>query len=156
MIKEILKSTAVAVIFAGVFFSSCQSSAEKSDTADAKVQDAKEDLKEAQKDANIAAQKAVEAEEWKVFKADTELKIKNNETIIADLKAKMKVTGKKLDAVYAKSIDDLEQKNKDLKNRMDVYGNNTQSDWNAFKREFNHDMDELGKALKDLTVNNKK
>jgi DNA-directed RNA polymerase subunit N (RpoN/RPB10) len=31
----------------------------------------------------------------------------------------------------------------------------SQSDWEAFKREFNHDMEELGKALKDLTVDNK-
>jgi hypothetical protein len=31
-----------------------------------------------------------------------------------------------------------------------------QTDWEKFKREFNHDMDELGKSLKDLTVNNKK
>jgi len=28
-------------------------------------------------------------------------------------------------------------------------------EWETFKREFNHDMDELGKALKDLTVDNK-
>jgi len=26
--------------------------------------------------------------------------------------------------------------------------------WEAFKTEFNRDMDELGKAFKDLTVNN--
>jgi len=156
MIKAIFKSTSVALLFAGVFFSSCQSSAQKSDTAEAKVMDAKQDLQEAQKDANIAAQKAVDAEEWKVFKADTELKIKDNDTRIAELKAKMKTSGKKLDAAYVESIDVLEQKNKDLKNRMDAYSNNTQSDWNSFKREFNHDMDELGKALKDLTVNNKK
>lgn len=27
-------------------------------------------------------------------------------------------------------------------------------DWESFKREFNHDVDELGQALKDLTVDN--
>ena len=31
-----------------------------------------------------------------------------------------------------------------------------QSNWESFKREFNHDMDEIGQALKDLTVDNKK
>jgi hypothetical protein len=38
---------------------------------------------------------------------------------------------------------------------MDTY-EKKQSDWESFKREFNHDMDELGQALKDLTVDNKK
>ena len=61
-----------------------------------------------------------------------------------------------MDAKYVESVDALEQKNKDLKNRMDAYGANTQSDWDSFKREFNHDMDALGQAFKDLTVNNKK
>jgi len=32
----------------------------------------------------------------------------------------------------------------------------SQSNWESFKREFNHDMDEIGQALKDLTVDNKK
>jgi hypothetical protein len=31
-----------------------------------------------------------------------------------------------------------------------------QSDWVSFKREFNHDMDEIGKAFEDLTIDNKK
>jgi hypothetical protein len=30
------------------------------------------------------------------------------------------------------------------------------SDWEEFTREFNHDMEELGKSLKNLTVSNKK
>ena len=32
----------------------------------------------------------------------------------------------------------------------------SQSDWESFKREFSHDMDGLGQAINDLTVNNKK
>ncbi len=156
MIKTIFRFASMALFLASVSFSSCQSSGEKSDAADAKVKDAKQDLQEAQKDAAVAATKAANAEQWRLYKVDTEMQIKNNETLIAELKAKMKASGKKIDAQYAASVDALEQKNKDLKNRMDAYGNNTQSDWESFKREFSHDMDELGKALKDLTVNNKK
>ncbi len=147
---------AVSTMFtASTFLTSCQSEAQKSETAQNKVQDAKEDLKEAQTDAAVAAQKAATAEEWKAFKTDSEAKIKANEVRIAELKDKMKASGKTMDAVYAKNIDLLEQRNKDLKNRMDAYEKG-QSDWESFKREFNHDMDELGAALRDLTVNNKK
>jgi len=144
------------VLMAGVFSPSCQSSAEKSDAADAKVIDAKQDLKDAQQDAVVAAQKAATAEELAAFKSDSELRIIAVDKEIALLKQKMRVAGKKVDASYEESIKALEQKNKDLKNRMDNYSNNAQSDWESFKREFNHDMDELGNAMKDLTVNNKK
>jgi hypothetical protein len=39
---------------------------------------------------------------------------------------------------------------------MKAYKNDADSDWQSFKREFNHDMDELGNAFNNLTVNNKK
>nr|MBP8086991.1 hypothetical protein [Saprospiraceae bacterium] len=89
-----------------------------------------------------------------VFKSDAEIKIKENEVRIGELKVKMKKSGKTFDAMYEKNIIALEEKNKDLKTRIASYETN-QSDWDAFTREFNHDMDELGQALKDLTVNNK-
>ncbi len=155
MIKTNFIPTVVAMLIAATMFTSCQPSTPKTDAADAKVQEAKEELSQAQKDAN-AAQAAANAEEWKAFKEASEMKIKENEAKIAELKTKMKAAGKKIDAAYEKSIDELEQKNKDMKVKIDGYSNDAKSDWASFKREFNHDMDGLGQALKDLGNNNKK
>ena len=105
-------------------------------------------------EAQADAIKVANAEEWRVFKSDAEIKIKENEVRIGELKVKMKKSGKTFDAMYEKNIIALEQKNKDLRAKISNYESN-QSDWEAFKREFNHDMDELGQAIKDLTVNNK-
>lgn len=146
---------AIAAFISGATLTNCESSAKKSEDAQAKVLDAKQDLKDAQSDASVAAQKAADAEEWRTFKMDTQAKIDANEKYVAEMKAKMKVSGKKMDAVYEKSIDALELRNKNLKVRMEAYEKG-QSDWQSFKREFNHDMDELGQAFKDLTVDNKK
>ena len=132
---------------------SCESAATKSDKADAKVEGAKEDLKDAQKEANTAAMKAANEAEWQAFKSETQVKVDANNAAIDELKAKMKKTGKKIDAAYAETIDKLEQKNKDFQARMNNY-EKEKSDWASFKTEFNHDMDELGKAFKDLTVKN--
>ncbi len=66
----------------------------------------------------------------------------------------MKKPGKTFDDLYKQRIERLEQKIADLKTRMNEYEKN-QTGWESFKREFNHDMDELGSALKDLTVDNK-
>ena len=137
----------MTMFIAGTIFTGCQTSTEKEQIA----QDA---LDEAKADETAAAQKVASAEEWQTFKAESETKINDNEIRIAELKEKMKKSGKTMDELYAQRIDTLEQKNKDLRTRMANYEQN-QSDWESFKREFNHDMDELGKAMKDLTVNNK-
>jgi hypothetical protein len=37
---------------------------------------------------------------------------------------------------------------------MEEYKYEDETKWDNFKREWNHDMDELGTALKDFTVRN--
>lgn len=139
----------------GIIFTGCQTSDQKIDEAKTNVQDAKDDLKEVQQDANEEALKAATDEEWRIFKNESDAKIKANETLISDMKDKVKASGKKMDAVYAKNIDLLEQRNKDMRNRIDAYNNNSKSNWAAFRSEFNRDMDELALAFRDLTANNK-
>jgi len=146
---------AVLALAAGTFVSSCDTPAQKVDNAETNLNDAKQDLRDAKSDANSEARKAAMAEEWRAFKSEAELKIKANETRIAELKSKMKNSGKTADALYEKSIDALEQRNKALEARIDAYGRG-QSDWDSFKREFNHDMDGLGQAFSDLATNNKR
>jgi outer membrane murein-binding lipoprotein Lpp len=146
--KKTIISLVVTTLISGAIFTGCGPSTAKEDAAKTEVKEAREDLKD--------AQKAATAEEWKAFKDESELRIRDNEVRIAELKVKIKKSGKDLDALYEKKIDALEQQNKDMKARIDVYERNNKSDWESFKREFNHDIDELGKALKDLTVNNTK
>lgn len=138
----------------GAILTGCQSPAQKEAAARDNLKEAKQDLKEVQNDANAEAQKLADAKDWETFKSDAEITIRNNEIRIAELRIKLKKEGTMLDPMYEKKIETLEQQNKDLKKRIDYFEKN-QSDWETFKREFNHDMDELGKALKDLTVDNK-
>jgi hypothetical protein len=147
----VLTVTLIAIII----FAGCQSPAQKEKKAQAKVEDAKQELIKAQNDVKVDDIKTANREEWKVFKSDAEMKIKKNETRIAELKLRMKKSGTAFDAVYAKRIEALELKNKELKTQMENY-ENKQSDWDSFKLEFNHDMNILAEALKDITVNNKK
>jgi chromosome segregation ATPase len=146
-------SVATFLLFVAILIG-CQSSAQKEEAARDKVQDAKQNLEEVQDKANAEAQKVATAEEWKAFKIETEEKISNNEKSIAGLKVKIKKPGKTLDALRENKIDKLEKMNSDLKTRLEAYEKN-QSDWVSFKIEFNNDMDELGKAINDLMVDNK-
>ncbi len=148
-------SLAVTSISAGLIFSSCDSAEKKENEAQEKVADAKEELKAVENEANANAMRIASNEEWTEFKTQTEVKIANNEARIAALKTSKSKDGKLLDGLYERRIDTLELRNKNLKMRIADY-QLTKSDWDAFKREFNSDMDGLGEALKSFGENNKK
>jgi hypothetical protein len=152
--KSKIYTLAFTALIAGSLLTACSSDAEKEAAAKENVQDAKDELKEVREDANAEAQKVANAEEWTAFKSETDLKIKGNEVRIAELKIKLKKPGKMLDPIYAQRIETLEQKNRDLAARRDLYEKNN-SDWESFKREFNSDIDDLGKALKNFGEDNK-
>jgi small-conductance mechanosensitive channel len=145
----------ITTLFATTLFTGCDSAAQKVDDAHAQVQDANQNLKAAQANANADAQTTANTQEWKVFKAESDAQIKENEAAIANLRVKLKNSGKILDVVYSKKIETLGNKNRAMKEQMDAYEKNI-SNWETFKRAFSHDMTELGKALKDLAVSNTK
>ncbi|MBA4319580.1 MAG: hypothetical protein C0412_14355 [Flavobacterium sp.] len=153
--KKIIFFLAITTFIVGTTVVGCKSTTKEEIESQEKVDVAEQNLKDA-KDSLVVAKKAATAEEWQTFKNQTDSVISYNEAQIAELKLKMQKTGKSVDAKYQKNIDILEQKNKDLKVKVDTYKNDANSDWQSFKREFNHDMDEIGQAFKDLTVDNKK
>lgn len=145
--KKIIFAFAVMTFIAGITLVSCKPATKEENEAKENAQEANQEL--------IDVKKAATAEEWQAFKNSGDSLINKNEEKIAELKLKMKNTGKSIDAKYDKNIEILEQKNNDLKVKMETYKNDTKQDWQSFKSEFNHDMDELGQSLKDFTVDNK-
>jgi hypothetical protein len=150
--KKLIFTLAVATTFmAGTIFTSCESSYNKEGENHGMKNETQEGMNAIH---NVDMPKMATADEWNTFKLESELKINNNEIRVKELTEKMNKPGTTLDPLYAKRIENIEQKNKDLKVKLATY-ETSQSDWETFKREFNHDMDELGKAFKDLTVDNK-
>jgi len=106
----------------GIMFTGYQSSTQKKETAQAKVQDAKQDLNAAQKDTNAVVQKVATAEKWKTFnKSEVELKIKANERRITELNVKIRKPAELIDAFYLQKIANLEKENRFLKARLEAY-----------------------------------
>ncbi|OFY87404.1 MAG: hypothetical protein A3F72_04170 [Bacteroidetes bacterium RIFCSPLOWO2_12_FULL_35_15] len=96
-----------------------------------------------------------QADEYKAYRAEQEKKITDNEKKIAELKAKKDKVKKEKLAAYESKIDNLEKKNKEMKKKiMANYKDEGKEKWESFKKEFNHDMDELGQSLKDLFKDN--
>jgi len=137
------------VLFAIVTVAACQTTQAKIDNAQEKVNEATKDNKALNTEAKADKIKTADAKEWKAFKEETELEIKANDARIAELRINLKKPGKILDPMYKAKIENLERQNKEMRMKLDAYEQN-QTDWEAFKTEFNNNMDDLGQALKDI------
>ena len=145
---------AIALIAVGTGIISCKSSSEKVEDAKEGVKDANKNLNSVIKDSLTEVQKTANVAEWKIFRNESQVKIKNNEIRINALKSSIKAKKFNDNSEARESIDSLEIRNKELVARMDNY-NRGKSDWETFKLEFNRDLDGLGESLRKFTVKNK-
>jgi TolA-binding protein len=122
--------------------------------SDQGVKDANEKVDEARQDMNEAIDNA--QAEWEKFKADAREKIRDNDEKIAKLKDKMQNEGEKAKENHRKKIAELEAKNNEMTRKIDDYKYVNDTGWQQFKREFNHDMDELGHSIDDIFNDNVK
>lgn len=97
-----------------------------------------------------------QAADWETFKKEQEAKLKDNDTHIAQLQKDKSTDDAKADATEYKQIEKLKESNSELRRRLTTYQYTDQNSWEEFKRNYNHDMDELIKALKDLFRDNSK
>lgn len=135
---------AIMVSMVFTMFIGCQSSSKKVENAQENVVKANEELNQALKDS------------IQQYRIATQEKLIANEKQLAEYKAKIAIQKKENKAKYEEELAKLVQKNNDLKIKLENYNEENEVKWEAFKTEFNHDMDELGKAFKDLTVKNVK
>jgi len=144
--KKSIFTLALTTFVAGTILTSCSTPAQKVETAQDNVAKANEDLNKAQD--NYAA-------DVEKFRKESDEKIATNEKSIADFDARIAKEKKEVKAEYKKKIAALEQKNTDMKKRMDDYKADGKDKWETFKTEFNAEMNELGKSLNDLTTSKK-
>lgn len=140
--KKSITILTLTMFMAGAMLISCQSSADK-------VLEAKNNLADANKELTQARKDSIQQ-----FKEESLAKISNYENNIIEFKAGIANEKKENKAQYEKNIIELEQKISDIKIKLDSYKEEDVSKWKSFKNEFNHDMEEFGKALKNLTVKN--
>ena len=137
---------ALSVLTAGALFVGCEKSSDQK-VADAKdkVAEVKQDLKEARTEYRA---------EWATFKKESEAAIEANEKRIDAFKAKMEKGTPAMKTKYGKDVAALEQKNRDLKAKLEAYEDGGESNWEEFKTNFKHDMDAVGKTMTDLFKDN--
>jgi F0F1-type ATP synthase membrane subunit b/b' len=146
MKKSILVNAAISFVTVAIIVA-CNSPSEEIAQAEENVTEAHLDLDKANEEYFA---------EIETCRKETNEKIAANDQSIAEFKVRIETKKKEAKADYKKRIEDLEQKNSDMKKRLDEYKADGKAGWEKFKAEFNHDMEELGKAFTDLTVKNTK
>jgi hypothetical protein len=144
MKKSIYKLSLVACLLGGIL-TGCHTPAEKVANAQISVDAANEELDQANHEYLAEVEK---------YRKEASEKIAANEKSIAEFNARMATEKSDAKAAYQDKITAIEKKNSDLKKKMDEYKAEGKDQWEKFKIEFSRDMDELGKAFKNLTTSN--
>lgn len=147
--RKFIYALAIIPIMAGTILTGCQYNAGKVENAQDKVQDAKTEVNEAEQELNQALKDSIQQ-----FKKESEEKIIANVKSIDEYKAIIANEKMETKASFEKILTDLEQKNSDLRKKLDEFKEEGQDKWQIFKTEFSNDMDELEKAFQDFTVKN--
>jgi len=71
---------------------------------------------------------------------------------MADFEARISTQKKEAKAAYKKKIAELEQKNTDMKKKMDAFKAEGKEKWELFKADFDKGMGDIEQSLKDLTT----
>jgi hypothetical protein len=113
-----------------------------------KAEEARKDEASAQDKLRLA--KIDSAADFQKFKEGAEAKISENEREIIDLKTNKIIKDKDANIKYDNKVLALEQKNDELKKKIEAADGTKTDMWSSFKTSFNHDMEELGEAMKSI------
>jgi Ni/Co efflux regulator RcnB len=149
--KKLILSLAVVAFMAGTISTSFGQAPDKQSVK------ARENLKEEKKDVVVAKQDLKVAQkdsisEYQKLTKESEIKFKNNEKSISDLRATITKNNSKEQATDQKKLSLLEDKNNSLKKELADYKVLGQKEFTAFKTEFNRDLVQLAKDLKDFKI----
>jgi len=149
--KKLILSLTVVAFMAGALSTSFGQVPDKQATK------ARENLKEEKKDVvvakhDLAVAKKDSVTEYQTLTKESDLKFKNNEKSIVDLRTAITQGNSKEKATDQKKVSLLEDKNNSLKKELADYKELGQTKFMTFKTEFNRDLDQLAKELKDFKV----
>ena len=149
--KKLILSLTVVAFMAGTLSTSFGQVPDKQSVK------ARENLKEEKKDVVVAKQDLKVAQkdsvsEYQKLTKESEIKFKSNEKSIADLRAAITKSNSKEQATDQKKLSLLEDKNNSLKKELADYKVLGQTQFATFKKEFNRDLDQLAKELKDFKI----
>jgi Ni/Co efflux regulator RcnB len=149
--KKLVLSLALVAFMAGTLSTSFGQVPDKQSVkARENLKEEKKDVVVAKKDLKVAQKDSIS--EYQKLTKESEVKFKSNEKCITDLRAAITKSNSKAQATNQKKVSLLEEKNNNLRKELADYKVLGQTQFNTFKTEFNRDLDQLAKELKDFKI----
>jgi peptidoglycan hydrolase CwlO-like protein len=143
--KTTIFTLAATLLITGTLFTGCQSSADKVENANEKVDEAIDNVAVAQQELNQAIRDSIQQ-----FKKESEEKINAYEQNIAEFKAKIAKEKNEARIRDERRLAELEQQNREMKQRLADFKEESSDQWISFRTRFNRDMEEHGRAFRDF------
>lgn len=147
MKKSILKHLTVTGFASSSDLSNCE-------VLEKELNEAKGRLKLAKKDVKNAKQKLDMALEEVIIKIDTkkkELK-ETQDSLGADSESSSVFNVENIKSKYDEAMDALELRRSKIQMKIEEYNAEGSENWDSFKHKLNHDLEELGTALKGFVT----
>jgi Na+-transporting methylmalonyl-CoA/oxaloacetate decarboxylase gamma subunit len=148
--KKTIIFLVILLLMTGTMLTSCQSSSKKVENAEDKVQEAKDKVVDAQQELNQAIKDSIQQ-----FKKESKEKIIANEKSITEFKVRITKEKNENRVRDERKLAELEQQNKEMKQRLADFNGERQDQWDSFRYKFNHDMEEHERAFRDFWSNRK-
>ncbi len=148
--KKAIQKLVVAGMIAGTILFVSQSFAEKPSSIKDKVRSGLENAPVGQ--AGLMAFVYDSTSEWQKFKKNSEKKIEKNEKRIAELNESIGKETSDQKVKMQTSVNELKDKNEDLKKQLSAYKDDGKDSFDAFKKKFDDEMDSITKSLKAIKI----
>lgn len=142
--KPFIKTIAIAAVAMSPFFTSCTNASKKTDQVEAD-----------NRKLNIEKEEKAHKLDEEVYRRTVIEQLEANEQSIIAFNARIASQKNEARADYEQKIAVLNNKNSDMRKKMEDFKADNAQSWEAFKIEFGHDMKELGTAFQDFTIKNK-
>jgi hypothetical protein len=138
--KKSIQMMAVSLFAFGALSTSCSSSTEKNDLTDEQME-----MNQAQLAEDAREKEIIEYQEI------NRAKIEANEKSLAEFNARISNEKQEAKAEYELKIAELDEKNSDMKKKMDEFHAGNKANWETFKASFDKDMTDLNLSFTELT-----
>lgn len=147
--KKAIPSLVIAnALSIGVVLNGCDSPPKDDNDTYERMYFARQSSETLRKEYDTLVYSGISVKHWEKFRQNSEKLIQRNEYLIEELKTKIRKTGRQSDLIFERKVYILEQKNKNLRDRILSYPE-VQSDWNSFKKEITGELVDIAMEIKE-------
>jgi prefoldin subunit 5 len=150
MKKNILKHLTVAGFASSSDLSNCEVLEKELTEAKGRFKLAKKDVKDAKQKLNLALEEVI----TKIETKKKELK-ETQDSLGADSESSSDFNMETIKSKYDEAMVALELRKNKIKKQIDEYNSEGTENWDSLKQKLNHDLEELGTALKGFVTKSK-